>query len=45
MTNATKRALATSLRKLLLEKPLSKITISEISDGAEVDRQNILLPF
>ncbi len=45
MTNATKRALAASLRKLLLEKPLSKITISEISDGAEVNRQTFYYHF
>ncbi len=45
MTNATKRALASSLRKLLLEKPLSKITISEISDGAEVNRQTFYYHF
>lgn len=31
MSNLTKRALEASLKKLLLEKPLDKITISDIA--------------
>ena len=45
MTDATKRALADSLRKLLLEKPLPKITIGEVSTGAGVNRQTFYYHF
>ncbi len=45
MTDATKRALADSLRKLLLEKPLPKITVGEVSTGAGVNRQTFYYHF
>ncbi len=32
MSDITKRALEASLKKLLLKKPLAKITISDITD-------------
>ena len=33
MTQVTKRALEEALKRLLLEKPLSKITIQDLADG------------
>lgn len=45
MTDATKRALADSLRNLLLEKPLPKVTIGEVSTGAGVNRQTFYYHF
>ena len=45
MKDATKKDLAISLRKLLLKKPLSKITIGELSKEAEVNRQTFYYHF
>lgn len=39
MSQTTKRALAASLKKLLEEKPLEKITIKDITEDCEVNRQ------
>ena len=38
MSNLTKRALEASLKKLLLKKPLDKITISDIADDCGMNR-------
>ena len=45
MKDATKKDLAISLRKLLMKKPLSKITIGELSKEAEVNRQTFYYHF
>lgn len=42
MSHITKKALAASLKKLLAEKPLEKITISDITDDCEVNRQTFI---
>nr|WP_312216384.1 TetR-like C-terminal domain-containing protein [Clostridioides sp.] len=39
MAQTTKRALAASLKKLLSEKPLDKITVIDIVEDCEVNRQ------
>ena len=38
MSQTTKRALEASLKKLLLEKPLNKITINDITEDCGVNR-------
>ena len=38
MSQVTKRALAASLKELLAKKPLSKITISDITDHCGMNR-------
>ena len=38
MSQVTKRALEASLKKLLLEKPLHKITVSDITDDCGINR-------
>jgi probable dihydroxyacetone kinase regulator len=45
MSEITKRALSTSLKKLLLSKPLDKITISDITDDCGVNRQTFYYHF
>ncbi|MGB4658135.1 MAG: TetR-like C-terminal domain-containing protein [Mobilitalea sp.] len=45
MSDTTKRALAASLKKLLLEKPLDKITVIDITDDCEVNRQTFYYHF
>ena len=41
MSQVTKRALESSLKKLLLEKPLHKITVSDITDDCGINRMTI----
>lgn len=45
MSQTTKRALETSLKKLLLKKPINKITISDITDDCGVDRMTFYYHF
>lgn len=45
MSQTTKRALAVSLKKLLLKKPLDKITITDIAEDCEVNRQTFYYHF
>ena len=45
MSQTTKRALAASLKKLLLEKPLDKITVIDIVEDCEVNRQTFYYHF
>lgn len=45
MSQITKKALAASLKKLLAEKPLEKITIADITDDCEVNRQTFYYHF
>ena len=45
MTTTTKRALATSLKRKLKEKPLEKITVSDICADCEVNRQTFYYHF
>mgnify|MGYP000490884977 CR=1 FL=1 len=45
MSNLTKRALEASLKKLLLEKPLDKITISDIADECGMNRMTFYYHF
>lgn len=44
MSQVTKRALEASLKNLLLQKPLSKITISDITEDCGINRMTFLLP-
>ena len=45
MSQTTKRAIAASLKKLLKEKPLDKISITDITDDCEVNRQTFYYHF
>ena len=45
MSEITKKALATSLKKLLSKKELSKITISNITNDCGVNRQTFYYHF
>lgn len=45
MSNITKRALEQSLKNLLLKKPLTKITISDITADWRHEPHDILLSF
>ena len=45
MSQTTKRALAASLKHLLLQKPLDKITVIDIVDDCEVNRQTFYYHF
>jgi probable dihydroxyacetone kinase regulator len=45
MSDLTKRALSASLKKLLLEKPLSKITVSDVTTDCGVNRQTFYYHF
>lgn len=44
-SRTTKKAIAYSLKELLLEKPLSKITISDISQRCDINRQTFYYHF
>ena len=45
MSQVTKRALAASLKKLLAQKPLSKITISDITEDCGINRMTFYYHF
>lgn len=45
MSNMTKQALEASLKRLLLQKPLNKITISDIAEDCEVNRMTFYYHF
>lgn len=45
MSQTTKKALAYSLKKLLKEKPLDKITVTDITEDCEVNRQTFYYHF
>lgn len=45
MSQVTKRALEASLKKLLLQKPLDKITISDITDDCGINRMTFYYHF
>ena len=45
MSQITKRALASSLKKLLAQKPLSKITISDITEDCGMNRMTFYYHF
>ena len=45
MSQVTKRALEASLKNLLLQKPLSKITISDIADDCGINRMTFYYHF
>ena len=45
MSDLTKRALEQSLKNLLLQKPLSKITISDIADDCGINRMTFYYHF
>lgn len=45
MSQVTKRALEASLKKLLLEKPLNKITINDIADDCGINRMTFYYHF
>ena len=43
MSKVTKRALEQSLKNLLLKKPLTKITIGDITEDCGINRMTCLL--
>lgn len=45
MAQTTKKALAASLKKLLSKKPLDKITVTDIAEDCEVNRQTFYYHF
>lgn len=45
MSQITKRALEQSLKRLLLQKPLNKITISDITDDCGISRMTFYYHF
>ncbi len=45
MSQTTKRALEASLKKLLLQKPLDKITINDITEDCEINRMTFYYHF
>ena len=45
MSKITKKALAASLKKLLAERPLDKITVIDIVNDCEVNRQTFYYHF
>ncbi|MEG1430525.1 MAG: TetR family transcriptional regulator, partial [Oscillospiraceae bacterium] len=45
MSQTTKKALAASLVRLLSEKPLDKITVVDIAEDCEVNRQTFYYHF
>lgn len=45
MAGTTKKALAASLKKFLAEKPLSKVTVTDITEDCEVNRQTFYYHF
>ena len=45
ISRQTKQTLAASLKKIMGKKPFSKITVSEITQDCDMNRQDVLLPF
>ena len=45
MSQITKRALATSLKNMLLKKPLNKITINDIANDCGINRMTFYYHF
>ena len=45
MSQITKKAMASSLKKLLETKTLSKITVSDITDDCEINRHTFYYHF
>ena len=45
MASTTKRALEASLKKLLLEKPLNKITVTDICEDCGISRMTFYYHF
>lgn len=45
MSDITKRALEASLKKLLLQKPLDKITINDIAEDCGISRMTFYYHF
>lgn len=45
MSQTTKKALAYSLKKLLKQKPLEKVTVTDITEDCEVNRQTFYYHF
>ena len=45
MSQTTKKALAASLRKVVSQKPLDKITVTDIAEDCEVNRQTFYYHF
>ena len=45
MSQVTKRALEASLKNLLLQKPLNKITIADIADDCGINRMTFYYHF
>ena len=45
MSNVTKRALEQSLKNLLLKKPLTKITIGDITEDCGINRMTFYYHF
>ncbi len=45
MSELTKRAMGAAFKKLLLEKPLNKITVQDITDECGVNRQTFYYHF
>ena len=45
MSNITKYALESSLKKMMLTKPLDKITIRDLTDDCEISRMEFYYPF
>ena len=43
MSQITKKALAQSLKNLLLKKPLNKITINDIADDCGINRMTFII--
>lgn len=41
----TKKAIAFTLKELLLEKPISKITINDITERCDINRQTFYYHF
>ena len=45
MSDLTKKALGASLKKILLQKPLEKITITDLTNDCGVNRQTFYLKY
>ncbi len=43
MSDLTKKALGASLKKILLQKPLEKITITDLTNDCGVNRQTFII--
>ena len=44
-SSTTKKAIAYALKELLLEKPISKVTVQDIADRCEINRQTFYYHF